>query len=116
LCWQELAFIEKINDHEYRIKPGFVPHMLVPGTFFVNDRLSQLVFDELEAAAGEGGVGGFLPAVRQVANVAALPGIVGVSLCCARHALSKSSHTVVSVIMGNPLFLQQYCVDVYVCG
>lgn len=76
---QELSYIEKISDHEYRIKPGFVPNMKVPGTFYVNDSLSALVFDELKNAAGEGGVGGFLPAVRQVANVAALPGIVKVS-------------------------------------
>ena len=28
------------------------------------------------------GIGGFLPAVKQIANVAALPGIVGVSYTC----------------------------------
>ena len=77
---QELEYIERINDHEYRINLGFVPNMLVPGTFYVNEALSKLVFEELEAAAGKGGVGGFVPAVRQVANVAALPGIVGVRL------------------------------------
>ena len=29
----------------------------------------------------DSGVGGFLPAVKQIANVAALPGIVGVRTC-----------------------------------
>ena len=56
--------------------------MRVPGTFYVNARLADLVFEELEAACergGGGGGGGFLPAVKQVANVAALPGIVKVS-------------------------------------
>lgn len=60
---------------EFEIKPGFVPNMRVPGAFYVNDRLKALVFEELQhATRGDGG--GFLPAVRQVANVAALPGIV----------------------------------------
>ena len=50
----------------------------VPGTFYVNDALKALVFEELEHASGAGGVGGFLPAVKQIGNVAALPGIVKV--------------------------------------
>lgn len=50
------------------------------GVFYVNDHLRDLLFDELQHAAGPGGVGGFLPAVRQIANVAALPGIVGASI------------------------------------
>ena len=37
------------------------------------------MFDELKQFASSRGVGGFLPAVKQIANVAALPGIVGVS-------------------------------------
>lgn len=72
--------------------------MRVPGTFYVNDSLKQLVDDELADAVARGGggsvvsgedglpekiqqsAGGFLPAVKQVANVAALPGIVGTSM------------------------------------
>ena len=67
--------------------------MRVPGCFYVNDSLKTLVDDELadsvarssssETGSGKpggGGGGGFLPAVKQVANVAALPGIVGASL------------------------------------
>jgi len=35
------------------------------------------MFDELKQHSTAGGIGGFLPAVKQIANVAALPGIVG---------------------------------------
>lgn len=45
--------------------------------FYVNENLSEMIFDELRQSNGRGD-GGFLPAVRQVANVAALPGIVKV--------------------------------------
>ena len=57
------------------------PHRFfqVPGTFYVNDKLRDLMFEELHHHASHKGVGGFLPAVKQIANVAALPGIVKVS-------------------------------------
>lgn len=42
--------------------------------------MSELVWEELEAHSNAKGVGGFLPAVKQIANVASLPGIVGHSL------------------------------------
>jgi hypothetical protein len=38
------------------------------------------MFEELEISTKFGGMGGFLPGMKQIANVAALPGIVGVSL------------------------------------
>ena len=38
------------------------------------------MFEELEMSTKFGGVGGFLPGMKQIANVAALPGIVGVRL------------------------------------
>lgn len=38
------------------------------------------MFDELKQACRSGGYGGFLPGMKQIANVAALPGIVGVNL------------------------------------
>jgi len=41
--------------------------------------LKEIVFDELHDAKGRTGAG-FIPAVTQIANVAALPGIVGYSL------------------------------------
>ena len=59
---------------------GFVPHMRVPCMFYVNDQLQQLLFDELEQYVSHGDTGGFLPAVKQLANVAALPGIVKASI------------------------------------
>jgi len=38
------------------------------------------MFDELRQSCRAGGYGGFLPGVKQIANVAALPGIVGRSV------------------------------------
>jgi len=85
---------------------GFVDNMNVPGHFYVNEHLKSLLFDELEQysrqvtwhtcmflsgvlflhtyaimqGGGGGNIGGFLPAMKQIANVAALPGIVGRSI------------------------------------
>ncbi|KAK2121432.1 hypothetical protein P7K49_002818 [Saguinus oedipus] len=50
--------------------------VLVEGVFYVNDALEKLMFEELRNACRGGGVGGFLPAMKQIGNVAALPGIV----------------------------------------
>jgi RNA-splicing ligase RtcB len=52
----------------------------VPGVVYVNEALQKLVFDELEQHCNAGGYGGFLPAVKQIGNVAALPGIVKYSI------------------------------------
>lgn len=38
------------------------------------------MFEELRNSCKSGGVGGFLPGMKQIANVAALPGIVGKSV------------------------------------
>eukprot|EP00741_Cyanophora_paradoxa_P014754 tig00020824_g14232.t1 len=76
----EKRFLERIDANRWRIKTGFVPNMKVPGTFYVNEFLRELVFEELEQHCRAGGFGGFLPAVKQIANVAALPGIVGHSI------------------------------------
>jgi hypothetical protein len=73
--------------------------------FYVNEHLEELVFEELKYHSERGhllapfcivgfpplqtaqnsfcfpgGIGGFLPAVKQIGNVASLPGIVGVSV------------------------------------
>lgn len=40
--------------------------------------LERLMLDELKNSCRSGGFGGFLPGVKQIGNVAALPGIVGV--------------------------------------
>ncbi|GMH45722.1 hypothetical protein BSKO_13685 [Bryopsis sp. KO-2023] len=73
---QEKAFIEQVSPVQYVVKKGFVPGMHVDGTFYVNNRLRDLLFDELQQHVRRGEHGGFLPAVKQLANVAALPGIV----------------------------------------
>jgi len=72
--------ITQTSPVHYRIEKGFVPNMRVCGEFILNDSLSSLVFEELEQHRQSGGHGGFLPAIHQIANVAALPGIVGVSV------------------------------------
>jgi len=77
---EEIKFIEKIDSVRYRIKTGFVPNMKVEGIFYVNDDLQEVVFEELQQQSDAKGHGGFLPAVKQVANVAGLPGIVGRSM------------------------------------
>uniref|UniRef100_A0AC35GF31 RNA-splicing ligase RtcB homolog n=1 Tax=Panagrolaimus sp. PS1159 TaxID=55785 RepID=A0AC35GF31_9BILA len=77
---EELEFIERVSPVEFRIKKGFVPNMNVEGKFYVNSNLEKLMFEELEQATTKGGVGGFIPAVRQIANVASLPAIVGSSI------------------------------------
>lgn len=49
------------------------------------------MIDELRQFCGARGVGGFLPAIKQIANVAALPGIVGVSILdCLSDFISKA--------------------------
>jgi tRNA-splicing ligase RtcB len=77
---QDRAFIKQLDPVRYRIESGFVHNMRVPGIFYANHVLSPLVFDEMEVFASRKGVGGFLPAVKQIANVSALPGIVKYSI------------------------------------
>jgi len=77
---EELEFIEKIDANSYRIKKGFVPNMKVEGKFYINENLERLMFDELRIFANAQGVGGFLPAMKQIGNVAALPGIINNSI------------------------------------
>ncbi|CAL8069141.1 unnamed protein product [Orchesella dallaii] len=76
----ELQYLEKLSEHSWKIKKGFQPNMNVEGVFYVNKQLEKLMFDELRNACRPGAVGGFLPGMKQIANVAALPGIVGRSV------------------------------------
>ncbi|KAG7263244.1 hypothetical protein CRUP_023426, partial [Coryphaenoides rupestris] len=76
----ELQFLEKAGKNMWRIKKGFVPNMKVEGVFYVNDPLEKLMFEELRNACRGGGFGGFLPAMKQIGNVAALPGIRSIGL------------------------------------
>lgn len=75
---EDVKFVEKVEPYKWKIKKEFVPNMKVPGYFYVNKRLENLMFEELRQAATR--TGGFLPAMKQIANVAALPGIVSHSV------------------------------------
>jgi tRNA-splicing ligase RtcB len=45
-------------------------HTQVPGTFYVNDALKELVFEELETYSTRGSQGGgFIPAVRPTSSL-----------------------------------------------
>ena len=49
--------------------------------FYVNKQLEMLMMEELKSfCRRSGNMGGFLPAVKQIANVACLPGIVSHSV------------------------------------
>jgi len=73
---EEMRFLEQLSDSKWRIRPGFVPNMRVPGTFYVNAALQELVFSELAQYCKANDRQGFLPALKQIGNVAGLPGIV----------------------------------------
>jgi len=78
---KEMEYIKRETPEMYDIKVGFVPNMNVPGRFYVNTQLERLMFDELRSFSRQSSnVGGFLPAVKQIGNVAALPGIVKYSI------------------------------------
>ena len=77
---EELKYLERLTPHSWRIKKGFQPNMNVEGIFYVNSSLERLMLDELRNSCRPGDIGGFLPGVKQIANVAALPGIVGRSV------------------------------------
>ena len=36
---QEMSYLERITPTQWRVKPGFVENMCVPGVFYVNERL-----------------------------------------------------------------------------
>uniref|UniRef100_K1Q667 RNA-splicing ligase RtcB homolog n=2 Tax=Magallana gigas TaxID=29159 RepID=K1Q667_MAGGI len=76
----ELKYLEKISNCCWRIKKGFVDNMNVEGIFYTNETLEKLMFDELKQSCRTQGYGGFLPGMKQIGNVAALPGIVGKSI------------------------------------
>lgn len=77
---EEKGFVERVTPWKFKVKKNFVPGMNVEGTFYVNTALEDNLFDELRCSCEQGGHGGFIPAVKQLANVAALPGIVNKSI------------------------------------
>lgn len=62
----------------YTIAKGYVDGMYTDASFYASEDLLRLVLIELKSCEGKGG--GFLPAVKQLANVATLPGIVSASI------------------------------------
>jgi tRNA-splicing ligase RtcB len=78
---EEMAFLTRETDSMFSIKKGFVPNMKVEGRFYVNHALEGMMLDEIRNYARHSHTqGGFLPAAKQIANVAALPGIVKYSV------------------------------------
>lgn len=73
-CPEEIAPVAGC-PHVWEIACGFVPGMRGPARFFADERLAHLCIQEISQVGG-----GFLPAVRQLANVATLPGLMGCSL------------------------------------
>lgn len=53
---QERSYIEQVSDVQYTVKMGFVPNMRVPGTFYVDDKLKGLLFEELQQHVARGEV------------------------------------------------------------
>lgn len=76
----EMKFIRKAGKCRFEIKRGFVPEMKVPGVCFVSKALEPLIFGELENFSLKSGYGAFIPALKQIANVSSLPGIVKCSV------------------------------------
>jgi len=79
----ELTFLKRISCTRCQVGVGFVPNMTVPADIIVNDDLQALLVQELrDSCCGPKSQAGasFIPALRQAANVAALPGIVSASL------------------------------------
>eukprot|EP01102_Stenamoeba_stenopodia_P009540 TRINITY_DN2824_c0_g1_i1.p1 TRINITY_DN2824_c0_g1~~TRINITY_DN2824_c0_g1_i1.p1 ORF type:complete len:667 (+),score=178.86 TRINITY_DN2824_c0_g1_i1:181-2181(+) len=69
-------WFERLDDNRWKISKGFAPNMKTEAVFYANDALSEAILEELSDATASG----FVPAVKQLANVAGLPGIVGYSL------------------------------------
>eukprot|EP00184_Porphyridium_aerugineum_P004635 CAMPEP_0184694948 /NCGR_PEP_ID=MMETSP0313-20130426/2736_1 /TAXON_ID=2792 /ORGANISM="Porphyridium aerugineum, Strain SAG 1380-2" /LENGTH=641 /DNA_ID=CAMNT_0027153315 /DNA_START=117 /DNA_END=2039 /DNA_ORIENTATION=- len=71
-----IKYVEKINENMIKIHKGLVPNMRTDGYCFVNQPLYDTLIEELIEST-EHGSGGMLPSLKQVANVASLPGVVG---------------------------------------
>ena len=101
---QEIKYLEQLSPCRWRIKPGFVPGMGVDGIFYVNSELKGLLFSELDQYCRSSAQQGFLPALKQIANVAALPGIVGHSIALpdVHSGYGFAIGNVAAFDMGNP--------------
>lgn len=83
-----LTHLTKISDTRYRVNEGFAPNMRIAADLWVNPAIEKLLLEELLQASQhikldtsknkkkESQMGGFIPALEQLANVAALPGVI----------------------------------------
>lgn len=71
-----------MDASQYDIKQGFVPNIHAEGTFYMNEELKPLVTAEPERSADVSncGGGGSILAVKEIANVSLLSGIIGRSI------------------------------------
>eukprot|EP00993_Chasmostoma_nieuportense_P000106 NODE_1097_length_1658_cov_36.589157_g1030_i0.p1 GENE.NODE_1097_length_1658_cov_36.589157_g1030_i0~~NODE_1097_length_1658_cov_36.589157_g1030_i0.p1 ORF type:complete len:517 (-),score=132.01 NODE_1097_length_1658_cov_36.589157_g1030_i0:63-1613(-) len=76
----EIQFIERVSPVERHIKMGFADgpaKMNVPAKYYMSDEMDQLMREELDQYCRRSDrSAGFLPCVKQLSNVASLPGIV----------------------------------------
>ena len=77
---EDMEYVTRKTPAMYEVAPGFIPEMRVPARFYVNENLDNLVFSELKQFYTRGDNTGFLPSLRQLANVSSLPGIVKASI------------------------------------
>ena len=78
--------------------------MHVPGMVYVSPHLKSLLDAELQQYHDAAQLGGFVPAVRQIANVASLPGIVKASIALpdVHSGYGFAIGNVAAFDMGNP--------------
>ena len=88
---EERGFLERLSPVSWKIHKGFVPNMNVEGIFYVNNFLERLMMDELRQHSRAQGFGGFLPAVKQIGNVAALPALWGRVSACPMYTAAMDS-------------------------
>ena len=72
-------YVTRVSPNIWEIAKGFVPNMNVPGRFYASEALLPAVLEELKAFAARPD-NAFLPALKQIGNVASLPGICKYSI------------------------------------
>jgi tRNA-splicing ligase RtcB len=94
---QELEHIKQLTPFSYEIDMNFVPNMKVPARFYGSPAIRNMLYEELAtySSAQSTSRGSFLPALKQAANVAALPGIVGASI------MAPDGHSGYGAAVGN---------------
>ena len=74
---EESSYLENISPFKIRVNIGLVPNMRIHADVFVNEKLQKLLIEELRLASmSSSSSSSFLPSLKQMANVASLPGVV----------------------------------------